>query len=413
MRGAASIALALALAIAHAAHAAPPPAPGLLPTEVVRPLLELDPEVAAARSGREAARQEALLLDGSPHEWSAKLAGQRRSLDAGTRQREWNAGIERTLRLPGKADADRRIGQTLLDEGEARYGEALHETARQLLGLWLDWVHAEQGERLAAAHLRAARDNLDIVDKRVKAGDAARLDAAVARAELAEQQRAGIEATTASAVAWARLNARFPGLGRQFSALPAPQPLGETAQFWRERILSQSDELKIAEALCQKAQAHGERQRAEKIPDPTVGVYTASEAGGRERVTGVTLSIALPGGQRGARAARSAHAAEMSRHELALTKRALEGAIAVALATARGAYDGWQSAESGAAAMRDNARLTQRAYALGETDLQSLLAAGRQATTAEQNALTAQVAAARAYYEVLVDAHLVWDMDHD
>lgn len=397
-----------------AAHAAPlPPAPGLLPTEVVRPLLELDPEVAAARAGREVARQDALLLDASPHEWNAKLSGQRRSVDGGGRHQEWNAGVERALRLPGKAGADRRIGQALLDEGEARYGEALHETARELLGLWLDWAHAEQGERLAAAHLRAARDNLDIVDKRVKAGDAARLDASVARAELAEQQRAGIEAGTAAAVAWARLNARFPALGRQFSALPAPQPLDQTAAFWRERILSQSDALKIAEALWQKAQAHGERRRAEKIPDPTVGVYTASEAGGRERVTGVTLSIPLPGGLRGAHATRSAHAAEMSRQELALAKRALESRVGVALATARGAYDGWQSAESGAAAMRDNARLTQRAYALGETDLQALLAVGRQATTAEQNALAARVAAARGYYGVLVDAHLVWDMDHD
>jgi outer membrane protein, heavy metal efflux system len=405
--------IALALGLAHVAHAAPPPAPGLLPTEVVRPLLERDPQVAAARAGREVARQDGLLLDASPYEWSAKLTGQRRGVDAGARYREWNAGLERTLRLPGKAGADRRIGQALLEEGEARYGEALHETARELLGLWLDWVHAEQGERLAAAHLASARDNLAIVDKRVKAGDAAKLDASVARAELAERQRAGIEAGTATAVAWARLNARFPGLGRQFSSLPAPQPLGETTQFWRERILSQSDELKIAEALWQKAQAHGERLRAERIPDPTVGVYTASEVGGRERISGVMLSIPLPSGQRGTRATKAAHATEMSRHELALAKRALESAVAVSIATARGAYDGWQSAESGAAAMRDNARLTQRAYALGETDLQSLLAAGRLATTAEQNALAAQLAAARGYYGVLVDAHLVWDMDHD
>ncbi|MBC7858340.1 MAG: TolC family protein, partial [Burkholderiaceae bacterium] len=60
--------IALALAAAHAAHGAPPPAPGLLPTEVVRPLLERDPQVAAARAGREVARQDGLLLDASPHD---------------------------------------------------------------------------------------------------------------------------------------------------------------------------------------------------------------------------------------------------------------------------------------------------------------------------------------------------------
>lgn len=407
------IALALALAMGGA-HAAPSAAaPGLLPTDVARPLLDMDPEVAAARAGREVARQDAALLDGSPYEWTAKLTTQRRGVDGGAGYREWNAGLERTLRLPGKAGADRRIGQALREEGEARYGEALHETARELLGLWLAWMHAEQGEGLAAAHLAAARNNLAVVDKRVKAGDAARLDASLARAELAEQQRAGIEAKTAAAVAWARLHARFPDLGRQFSAPPAPQPLGQTPAYWRERILAQSDELKIAEAQWQKAQAHGARARAERTPDPTVGIYTASEGGGRERIHGIMLSMPIPAGQRAARSSKAAHAGEMSRQELELKKRGLEGAIAVALATAQGSYEGWQSAESGAAAMRDNARLMRRAYTLGEADLQALLAAARQAITAEQTALAAKVAAARGYYAVLVDAHLVWDMDHE
>lgn len=406
-------ALLIALAAAGA-HAAPlPPAPGLPPTALVRPLLDQDPEVAAARAGREVARQDAELLDASPYEWTAKVTAQRRTLDAGPRYQEWNAGVERTLRLPGKAGADRRIGLALLEEGDARYGEALHETARELLGLWLDWAHAEQADELAGAHVLAARENLGVVDKRVKAGDAARLDASLAGAELAEQQRAGIEAKTAAAVAWARLHARFPALGRQFSTLPTPVPLAEPAAFWRERILAQSDELKIAEALLQKAQAHGERMRADKVPDPTVGIYTASEVGGRERITGVMLSMPIPGAHRGARADRAVHAAEASRQEVELKKRALDGAIAAAVATAQGSYEGWQSAESGAAAMRDNARLMQRAYTLGEADLQSLLAARRLATTAAQNALAAKLAAARGYYALLVDAHLVWDMDHE
>ena len=387
---------ALAAGAVHAAPPPPPQAPGLLPTAIVRPLLEQDPEVAAARAGLDVARQDAALLDVSPYEWMAKVTAQRRTLDTGPRYKEWNAGLERTLRLPGKAGADRRIGQAMLEEGEARYGEALHETARELLGLWLDWLNAEQGDELAKAHLQAAQENLGVVEKRVKAGDAAKLDASLARAELAEQQRAGIDAKTASAVAWARLHARFPGLTREFSTLPGALPLNADAAFWRERILAQSDELKIAEAQLQKAQADGARMRADKLPDPTVGIYTASEVGGRERLTGVMLSIPIPGSQRGGRATKAVHAAEMSRQEVELKKRELEAGIDVTIATAQGAYEGWQIAESGAAAMQDNARLMQRAYALGEADLQSLLTARRQATTAAQNALAAKVSSVRA-----------------
>ena len=58
-------------------------------------------------------------------------------------------------------------------------------------------------------------------------------------------------------------------------------------------------------------------------------------------------------------------------------------------------------------------KLMQRAYSLGESDLQALLSARRQATTAAQSALAARIAAIKAYYSLLVDAHLVWDMEHE
>lgn len=402
--------------------AAQPSTPGLLPTPIARALLDQDPEVAAARAARDGLREDARVVEQSPHEWTARLSAQRRSVDDGTRSREWNAGLERTLRLPAKADADARIGRALQQEGEARYGAALHQTARELLALWLDWTLAEQLQLAAQEQQRAARDNLSIVEKRIKAGDASRLDASLARAELAGQQRAASDARTAAEVAWARLHARFPALAREQDALPAPAPLaqqgqpgqpGQSAADWRARILSQSDALKIANAEWDKAQAQRARAHADRTPDPTVGIYTASEAAGRERITGIMLSIPLPSAQRGGRAASAAHAAEMARHQLELKRRQLDGEIAAALASAQGAYDSWQLALSGAQSTQDNARLTQRAYALGEADLQALLDARRQAASAARQALGAQADAARAWYTLMVDAHLVWGLQHD
>jgi outer membrane protein TolC len=401
------------LAAAALAHAAPPPMPGLLPAPVARALLEQDPEVAAARSGRDGLREDARLLQQSPYEWTARVSGQRRGVDDGSRSREWNAGLERTLRLPAKADADARIGRALQQEGEARHGAALHQAARELLALWLDWTLAEQLLLAAQEQQRTAQDNLSIVEKRLKAGDAARLDASLARAELAGQQRAANDARTAAEVAWAHLHARFPGLERQHSAMPAAAPLAQQAADWRARILSQSDALKVAAAESDKAQAQRARAHAERTPDPTLGIYTGSEAGGRERITGVMVSVPLPSSQRGGRAASAAHAAEMARHQLELTRRQVEGEIAAAQAAAQGAYDSWQLALDGSRATQDNARLSQRAYALGEAGLPSLLDARRQSAAAAQQALAAQADAARAYYTLMIDAHLVWDLQHD
>lgn len=405
--------LIILFGFALSAQADAPETPDLLPAQTARPLLEQDPSVAAARAALEAARQEAALLDGSPYEWSARLSSQRRSLQEGPSYQEWSAGIERPLRLPGKASADRNMGQATMEEAEARYGEALHEAAQALLSLWLDWLAAERGRELADVNRQSAADNLNAAEKRLRAGDASKLDVSLAQADLAEQQRMANDAKTQAAVAWGRLYARFPALGQEWKTWPRPMPLKQNAAYWRERILAESDVLKTAQAQLQKAQAEAERARADKLPDPTVGIYTASEVGGRERITGLSVSMPIPSGQRGQRATRSLQLVEAMRQQVESKKRELEAEIAGAIASAEGAQIGLQLAETGAAAMQDNARLTQRAYALGEADLQSLLLARRQATAAAQSALAARALAVKSYYRLLIDAHLVWDLDHE
>ena len=282
-----------------------------------------------------------------------------------------------------------------------------------MLTLWLDWLHAERAYELSGANGQSAQENLSVVEKRARAGDAARLDVSLAQADLAEQKRVVNDAKTLVAVTWARLQARFSGLGRQFTVLPTPLPLKENAAFWRKRILAESDELKTVQAQLRRAQAQTERARADKVPDPTVGVYNASEIGGQERITGMMISIPIPGGQRKLRAAKAVHFAEVILQEVELRKRQLDAEIASNVAAAEGAYESLKIAETGASAMQNNARLMQRAYVLGEADLQGLLLARRQATVAAQNALAARNSALKSYYLLLIDAHLVWDLEHE
>ncbi len=391
----------------------PPNVPGLLPTEIARPLLEQDPRVATARAGLEVAKQEASILHKSPYEWTAKALGQRRSLDTGPRYREWNVGIERTIRLPSKGSADRNIGKATIEESEAQYGEALHESARELVSLWLDWLAAERGRELAASNLVAVQENLKAVDKRTRAGDASRLDLNFANAELAEQKRMDNDARTQASAAWARLSARFPGINRQSVLLPSPMLIAEDETLWRDRIIAENDKLKVVQTQLRIAQAQADRARADRFPDPTFGVFTASEVGGRERISGVTISIPLPGGLRDSRSSKALAAAEVARNTVDLKKRELETEIATAFVTARGTYESLQIANEGALAMQENAKLVQRAYSLGEGDLQTLLLARRQVTAAMNSALLAQTNALKAYYGLLIDAHFVWGLEHD
>ena len=388
-------------------------APGLLPTETARALLEQDPSVAAAHAGLEVARQEAGILDKSPYEWITRVTGQQRRIESGPEYNEWSVGVERAIRLPGKAAADRNIGKVTIEQSEAQYGEAIQEAARDLLSLWVDWLAAERVRELAQISLQSVQASLMAVELRLRAGDASKLDMNIARAELAEQKRINNDASTQAIVAWSRLSARFPSLNRQIIPLPIPSLIKEDVTFWRDRILAESDELKIVQAQMRKAEAYANRAREDKLPDPTFGVHTASESGGRERIAGVTISIPIPGGVRDLRSAKATAVVEVSRQEIEQKKRQLEAAIVSAVATAQGNYDSLQIAKEGAAEMQDNANLMQRAYALGEAELQTLLLARRQATAAMNNALQAQAMALKAYYGLLVDAHLIWDLSHD
>ncbi len=405
------IALLTSATSAHALQPVNPP--GFLPTGIARPQLEQDGGVATARAGLDVALQEAGILDKSPYEWIPRVTGQQRRVESGQRYNEWNVGIERTIRLPGKASADDWLGKAVVEESRARYGEALHDAARDLTALWVDWLAAEHARALAEHSLSAVQASLAAVEKRVRAGDASKLDLGIARAELADQRRVDNDAKTQASVAWVHLSTRFPGVKRQIVALPTPLPIGDDAAAWRERILAESDELKLVQTQMQKMQAQAERARADKTPDPTLGVYRGSEVGGRERISGVMISIPIPGGGRDARSAKTIAEIAVAQQEVELKKRQLETSIASAIVFARGAYDSLHIANEGAQAMQENARLMQRAYALGEAELQALLLARRQETAAMNNALQAQVIALKTYYGLLVDAHLIWDLAHE
>lgn len=389
----------------------PPNVPGLLPKDIARPLLEQDPRVAAARAGLEVAKQESGILDKSPYEWIGKAQGQRRSIDDGSRQIEWNLGVERTLRLAGKASADRRTGKATLEESQARYGVALNESARELASFWIEWLAAERARELAADNLQAVQENLAVVEKRLRAGDASRLDLNLAGADLADQKRIDNDARTQALAAWARLSTRFPGISRQNMSLPSAVLIAESDELWRNRVVDESEALKMAQAQVNMAQAQAERAKAERVPDPTFGVYAASEGGGRDQILGVTFSIPFAGGLRDLRSAKAVAAVEVARSAVDLKRREIEAQVATALATARGTYGSLQMANESTLAMQQNAKLVQRAYTLGEGDLQTLLLARRQATAAANNALQAQVAALSVYLGLLIDARFVWGLE--
>ena len=390
-----------------------PTPPDLPPTELARQSIDQDPAVIEARRALSAAGHGAAALRAGSHEWTTKVAAQRRRYDNGGNSNEWTASLERTIRIGGKAGIDRQLGDNELIIGQARIGEARHEAARALADLWLNTLATSRQRALWAEQLSFAEASHQAVEKRRKAGDASMLDLNVARADLIEVQRQRSAATSAEAKARANLAVRFPTLTYEAKPMAEPTALDMSLAQWRDRILAESDPIKIAEGLLKRAELSAARSKADRIPDPTLGVFTASEAFRNERIIGLSVSIPLSGSYRSERMQQALQEAEAARAKVARQKRDEEAEIVEAYADATGGLERWRLASQGLATTRDSARLMQRAYTLGEADLQTLLLARRQALDASTAAEQARLEALRWHYRLLVDAHLIWALEED
>lgn len=403
------------LLLAVASQAQPAAAPAWLPaTAQAAAWIEGDASVTLARHGTAAAGHAAQALAAGTQEWAVRLQAQRRQLpDGGSPSREWLAQLERPVRVNGKAALDQRLGDTERELARALLGEARHESARALADLWIGELAARRREALAAGQAALAEANLAAVRKRRRAGDAAMLDEQQAQAEVGEAQRELSMARTGLAKARAGLKSRF-GVD-----MPAEAELADVGEpllaeaAWHERVMEEADGVKARQAQLQRARLTAARARADRVPDPVVGVFTASEARGNERLLGLSITVPLGGTHREQRGLQLAREVDMAESALEQLRREVDLQARETWADAQGSRERWRLGRESARLAAENARLVQRAYALGEADLQSMLLSRRQAAQVDMAALEAQAEALRGEARLLIDAHQVWDLAHD
>jgi len=404
----------LGAGLAQAGHASDVAPPAHFPTsEAARAWIDADPGVARARHQAQAASHGGAAVAASPHEWTLSVDAQRRRYrDVGLNSAEWSAQLERTIRINGKAGLDRQLRDVEASIGEARVDEAKHASARALADLWADVIVAGRQQALLGEQVTFAGRNLDAVEQRKRAGDASALDVNMARADLGEVEREASLAASALAKAEAALRARFPDArpGPASSALPEPREPQWPQAEWRERVIAESDALRAADGEWRKARLVAARARADRVPDPTVGVFAATEARRNEKIVGLTMSIPLPGAYRRELTLQAQKEADAAEALVEQTRREIEREAAQTWEDASGSLARWRLARGTAMLAADNARLMQRAYALGEADLQSLLLARRQFLDSSRAAVAAQGEALRAQMRVLVDAHRIWGL---
>lgn len=335
-----------------------------------------------------------------------------RLLEGGTQNdyRDWEVAIERPLRLPNKVWIDSDIGAAALARGQHALGDARHEAARLLLRLWFSWQR-EQAQILQwQAQLDILNQQALITEKRIRAGDAPRMELNQVKAAAAMYGVSLQQARLRADLAADELKRQFPALLLPDQPkLIEPQPINEPLTYWQDIMLEQNHEIGLAASEANYQRGLAERASADRLPDPTLGLKYTSLLDRKQRIAGLYVSIPLGYSARSANADSAEAQARIAADRAVALKRKVEGDAFNAYTHAVSSYAIWQQARTAADSLRLNADLVARAYSLGESSLDMTLISRRQSLEAALAETLARLDANESRYRLLLDAHRLWD----
>lgn len=336
-------------------------------------------------------------------------AGQRSVAVPKDKLREWYVDIQRPVRLLNKVQIDEEIGIASVARADFALGDAQHEAARQLLRLWFAWQREHVTLGLWEQQLDILSKLVTMTEKRVKQGDAPKLELNQARAAVALAGVTSQQAQLRLQLAGSDLIRQFPSIQLPDSLTSSsPQPIQQTLVSFKTHVFEHNHELGMVRSQAELQQLLAKRSRADVTPDPTLGLRVASDMGGNERVLSMYVSVPLSFGLRSATAEVAEQHAVMAADQEAFVRRRLEGDAYAIHTQAVRSYSTWQRAQEAAAAIRSNAELVAKAYAQGESSLSDSLTARRLALESSLAEKLAELDANEARYRLLLDTHQLW-----
>ena len=225
--------------------------------------------------------------------------------------------------------------------------------------------------------------------------------------------------SAALSVAHAQLASAAAAFGRRYPQVPLPTrlyeatlpTLSETLPDLREAFLAKNHELNMLRVDAQRLTLAAQRAERDRLPDPTVGVFTARERAGAEHVSGVTFSIPFPGSARSQYASAAFADANVANEKVQWTAQQLSASFDSMWAQFQHKREAAQSLQLAAQRQALAADKARKAYALGEGSMADVLQIAR---TASDNLYAAQrmrIDVVELLALIRLDLHQIWDFD--
>lgn len=331
-----------------------------------------------------------------------KLSGERIRRDvpapvgAGEQRREWTAALEQTFEIAGQQGYRRHAADSELAALDATIDETKRALRAEVERRFVRVLSLQERIATESASQKIIADTAVSIGKRVAAGEDSRLDGNLAAVE-------AIRARNQIGVVQEQLIAARAELATILQLPPnvLPEVTGVLAAKQASINLAQLQANAVARplltALAHREQAAKSRlslERAARYPDVTVAVSTGREGplSGRERLTGVSLSVPLPLFRRNASA--------IGRASTELTQVQIEREATLRNTTANVAST-WEKLQNLTSrvealqtavlpALEENQRLSALSLQAGEIGLVQLLLVNRQLLEGRRDLIDAQ-----------------------
>ncbi|BBE00135.1 TolC family protein (plasmid) [Sphingobium amiense] len=292
------LSISIATALATAAHAQ---ATGLQwslpPEEQVVKALDGHPTVEAAGKRVGAASAASDMLRVGPHEVQLTGSYINRDVRLERNYTEFDGTVSRSFRLPGKAALDREAGQLGVEVAQNRMEDTRHQAALYLSQLWYDWLTASELNRTDQSNVALLERGLAAVKRRVQLRDASMLDTDQAQAAL--DQAKGVAAASLADMEQARalLQSNFPDLALPPEAPSLADPVlpSQDLTALHDLVIQRSHEIGAADREALRLEVVARRARADRLPDPQLGVRAFSLSYSRRSVSGPLWAFAAAG----------------------------------------------------------------------------------------------------------------------
>jgi len=392
-----------------------------LPAETaVKEALLGSPWMQAARSKKEAGTARARVIESGSAEFTLRSTSQlRRDVAAGRPMHESLVSIERPIRFWGKRGIDADLATQTQAFANIEYADAMHEGARELMRFWFAYLRALADQKNAVTTFDLAAKMQRLTHIQIKQGEISQLDADLADAEFERVTAARAVADAQLASAESAFTRRYAGMvlpthmpaALRLGASPNLPVLSDSMTEMRQEFLDKNHELNMMRVDAQRLRLAADRASRDRLPDPTVGVFSGRERAGSETISGVMFSIPFPSASRFHHSSAAVADAQAASDKVRLAEQqlgAMFDSMWIQFQHKRIAADNLKSA-----ALRQAlaAEKSVKAYTLGEGSLSDVLLIARMASDNLNAAERMQLDVVELLALIRLDLHQIWDFD--